>query len=172
MIKICNQCGKKYKARTVIRLYCSMACYYKKARKGQRVSACLVCKKPIIHPKGDNRKYCSNRCQGIHGFEKKVEKTLQNERLDYHHGQTSRKIAFAIFGKECSICDTKTWMGQEVPLILDHVDGNADNWSLKNLRLICPNCDAQTPTYTGRNRGHGRLTRRLEYRRMKKRLGA
>lgn len=147
-----------------------MACYYKKARKNQRIIACPICGKPIVHPKCDRRKYCSNRCQGIYSFQQKVENTLKNERLDHHHGQTSRKIAFAIFGKECCICDSKTWMGQEVPLILDHVDGNADNWSLKNLRLICPNCDAQTPTYTGRNRGHGRLTRRLEYMRMKEKL--
>ena len=27
----------------------------------------------------------------------------------------------------------------------------------------CPNCDAQTPTYKGRNRGHGRYARRMRY---------
>ena len=30
---------------------------------------------------------------------------------------------------------------------LDHVNGNNDDNSLKNLRLLCPNCHAQTPQY-------------------------
>lgn len=170
MMKICKQCGKQFKARTVICLYCSISCFRIHSRKEQKLIACIICKKPIIHPKGEHRKYCSNKCQGEHTFNQKVEKTLKNERLDHHHGLTSRKIAFVIFGRQCCICDSKTWMGQEVPLILDHVDGNPEDWSLKNLRLICPNCDAQTPTYTGRNRGHGRLARRLEYMKLKKRL--
>jgi 5-methylcytosine-specific restriction endonuclease McrA len=48
-------------------------------------------------------------------------------------------------------------------LILDHVDGNADNWELANLRLVCPNCDAQLPTFKSRNRGNGRAYRRARY---------
>jgi len=33
------------------------------------------------------------------------------------------------------------------------MDGDADNNSYENLRLICPNCHAQTETYKGANVG-------------------
>ncbi len=45
------------------------------------------------------------------------------------------------------------WNGKPLPLILDHTDGNSKNNSPSNLRLLCPNCDAQLMTRGGRNRG-------------------
>ena len=36
---------------------------------------------------------------------------------------------------------------------MDHRDGNPDNNTEENLRLICPNCHALTPTHCGRNKG-------------------
>ena len=41
--------------------------------------------------------------------------------------------------------------GGSIPLELDHVDGDRTNNLLCNLRLVCPNCHALTPTYRGRN---------------------
>jgi 5-methylcytosine-specific restriction endonuclease McrA len=63
----------------------------------------------------------------------------------------------------CAICGTQTWMGQAVPLVMDHIDGNAENWDLENLRLICGNCDMQLPTHKNKNRGKGRGYRRTRY---------
>jgi 5-methylcytosine-specific restriction endonuclease McrA len=42
-----------------------------------------------------------------------------------------------------------------VPLELDHVNGDRADNRLENLRLVCPNCHAQTDTYRGRNIGRG-----------------
>ena len=56
-------------------------------------------------------------------------------------------------------------MGQPITLHSDHIDGNAANNVPENLRLICPNCHAQTPTYKNKNRGTGRPERRRQYRR-------
>jgi len=47
----------------------------------------------------------------------------------------------------CNICGISRWLDGEVPLQLDHKDGNKDNNNLKNLRLLCPNCHALTPQY-------------------------
>ena len=48
---------------------------------------------------------------------------------------------------QCNICGITRWLDGEVPLQLDHKDGNKDNNNLKNLRLLCPNCHALTPQY-------------------------
>lgn len=45
------------------------------------------------------------------------------------------------------------WNGRPLPLILDHANGvNSDNRP-SNLRLLCPNCNSQTPTLGGANKG-------------------
>ena len=64
---------------------------------------------------------------------------------------------------KCEICTLDTWQGRPIPLELDHIDGDSGNNNLTNVRLICPNCHAQTPTYKNKNRGHGRKKRRERY---------
>ena len=48
---------------------------------------------------------------------------------------------------QCAICLRVFWIGETIPLQLDHINGNNDDNSLDNLRLLCPNCHAQTPQY-------------------------
>lgn len=51
----------------------------------------------------------------------------------------------------CATCHRRGWQGRPIPLELDHIDGDRTNNTLANLRLLCPNCHALTPTYRGRN---------------------
>ena len=52
----------------------------------------------------------------------------------------------------CAICKaTPIWHGAPLSLILDHIDGNAIDHRLENLRFVCPNCNSQLPTFCGRN---------------------
>jgi hypothetical protein len=53
----------------------------------------------------------------------------------------------------CEGCGLTEWLGRPIPLELDHVDGDRTNNLFENLRLLCPNCHALTPTYRGRNIG-------------------
>jgi len=53
----------------------------------------------------------------------------------------------------CEICGGHRWNGAPIPLESDHINGRRDDNRLANLRLLCPNCHAQTPTYRGRNVG-------------------
>jgi hypothetical protein len=62
-----------------------------------------------------------------------------------------RLIAEGILPAGCSVCLRIAWLEQPIPLELDHIDGNRRNNQLDNIRLVCPNCHAQTPTYRGRN---------------------
>jgi hypothetical protein len=66
-------------------------------------------------------------------------------------------------GHRCEVCGITQWMGRAAPLELDHRDGNPLNNQLDNVRLICPNCHAQTATYKGKNMGSGRYARRERY---------
>jgi hypothetical protein len=66
-------------------------------------------------------------------------------------------------GHKCSICLIQEWQGKPVPLVLDHISGNSEDWSITNLRLVCGNCDMQLPTYKSKNKGNGRAFRRQRY---------
>jgi hypothetical protein len=61
------------------------------------------------------------------------------------------------------MCGIDTWAGKPIMLVCDHINGNPEDWSLDNLRLICSNCDATTPFYKNRNMGNGRYKRRERY---------
>jgi len=62
-----------------------------------------------------------------------------------------RLIRERVFEPVCANCRLATWMGSPIPLEVDHQDGDRLNNELSNLRLLCPNCHALTPTYRGRN---------------------
>lgn len=66
-------------------------------------------------------------------------------------------------GNKCAVCGITEWNSAPIVMQLDHIDGNHTNNSKENCRLICPNCDSQSPTYKGRNKGNGRHARRERY---------
>ena len=63
-----------------------------------------------------------------------------------------RLIREGMLKLKCSECGIRKWRGVPAPLQLDHVDGNRLNNMISNIRLLCPNCHALTPTFGGRNR--------------------
>lgn len=64
----------------------------------------------------------------------------------------NRLIAENYFEKKCYRCNTTKWQGYEVPLELEHINGNHNDFRFENLTLLCPNCHALTETYRGRNK--------------------
>jgi hypothetical protein len=66
-----------------------------------------------------------------------------------------RLIAEGLRAHRCEQCLRSVWNDRPIPLELDHVNGRRDDNRLLNLRLLCPNCHAQTDTYRGRNIGVG-----------------
>jgi 5-methylcytosine-specific restriction endonuclease McrA len=53
---------------------------------------------------------------------------------------------------KCAICGNKgEWLGKELRLQVDHINGDHNDNQLHNLRFLCPNCHAQTDTFAGKN---------------------
>ena len=75
-----------------------------------------------------------------------------------------RRYLIYKYGEKCMECgwDKKNPVTNNVPIQLDHIDGNSDNNSLDNLKLLCPNCHSLTPTFGALNKGNGRELRRLK----------
>jgi hypothetical protein len=53
-------------------------------------------------------------------------------------------------GHQCECCLLESWMEISIALELDHINGNRNDNNRENLRLLCPNCHAQTPTWRRR----------------------
>jgi len=62
-----------------------------------------------------------------------------------------RLLSEGMMSHQCVKCMRTRWHEQPIPLELDHINGNNGDNRLGNLRLLCPNCHAQTPTYRGKN---------------------
>lgn len=128
---------------------------------------CLVCAKETARA---GYTYCSNACQIEYQYLSYIDRWRAGKESGLRNiGIVSRPIKRYLrrkFGNKCCLCgwskiNIKTG---EAPLVADHIDGNWQNNTESNLRLICPNCDALSPTFAALNKGNGRKDRALSKR--------
>lgn len=67
-----------------------------------------------------------------------------------------RLFAAGLKENRCEECNLgPEWLTRILVMHLDHIDGDNTNNELSNLRILCPNCHSQTPTYCrGQYRGN------------------
>ena len=68
-----------------------------------------------------------------------------------------RLLSAGILSHVCSTCGLTEWNGKPIRMHIDHINGIGDDHRIENLRMLCPNCHSQTPTYGGRNKRRLRL---------------
>ena len=68
------------------------------------------------------------------------------------HNLKKRLLKNGMLKNECSICGQKgEWRGKELRMIIDHINGVNNDNRLENLRMVCPNCNSQLDTHSGKN---------------------
>lgn len=73
------------------------------------------------------------------------------------HTLKLKLISLGLKKHECEGCKLSQWKNfltnemEDIPIDLDHIDGDRDNNKLENLRILCPNCHRKTPTHGIRN---------------------
>lgn len=169
---VCKKCGKTFQAHSGNRQTCD-DCLTTNHPKTKRIrhkkyeNVCKVCGK-ITHD-SFQKIYCSLKCQHLHNWHEKVKVIEERGEFSSSKGnltknETNRKEVKRYLvekhGHRCSICGLSEWMGQPIPLVVDHIDGNPTNHKIGNFRLVCGNCDMQLPTYKAKNKGKGRKYRR------------
>jgi 5-methylcytosine-specific restriction endonuclease McrA len=63
---------------------------------------------------------------------------------------------FNLLEYKCSECNISEWNSKKISLELDHIDGQAHNCKIDNLRFLCPNCHSQTDTFRGKGINTGK----------------
>jgi predicted Zn-ribbon and HTH transcriptional regulator len=160
--KYCAECGQLFPYEKRYNKFCNQSCaasYNNRGvtrhSKGSKVCACGK-------PKKTQNQYCAE-C---------IEKRVYNHRVydlkDANNDKIRKRILLENRPHQCEVCGLSEWRNQPIPLEMDHIDGNADHNEEENLRLICPNCHAQTETYKGANAGRNSSRQKMRRKRYAK----
>ena len=152
----CERCNKEHDGKFGSGRYCSRSC--SNARKFTSESNRLksaAAKRYYKSLSDEERKSMAlERSKNIDYA--KISKTWENKLLLSEFDKltwSSMRLRVILEQKsKCYECGCSEWRGSELPLEIDHVNGNNKDNSRENLKALCPNCHSITPTWRGRNK--------------------
>jgi len=173
--KECSQCGntlkvkefpknglsvkglQKYKAK------CSN-CFYKTDRRVGRLKIYGECPNCSNEIKSKNNIYCSRSCHKTFEYKERIRKWKLKE-IKGHSGKANsispwlRRYLLEGSNNKCSKCSFEGYNELDGNSILeiDHINGDSSNSFEYNVRVLCPNCHAMTPTFRARNKNSSRI---------------
>ena len=121
---------------------------------------CLQCGTELTTDKRHNKFFCSNECCARYRHIQSYKYYLKHQD-EYCRANYTPKAFYDIFLEEqhhkCALCpQTDMHNGKRLRFVIDHIDGDASNNHRNNLRLVCPNCDSQLPTFKSKNKNSKR----------------
>lgn len=164
-----NSCAAKYNNKLRKRTVKSEGDVSKSITKAERnivkkesvtyTKTCAFCGK-IFQTKSKNAVFCSGKCASLKSHEVAYRDFLENPEK-FCKGNYTPKAFKGEFLEEqggvCAICGCKPFHNDKpLVFVLDHIDGDASNNRRENLRMVCPNCDSQLPTFKSKNKNSTR----------------
>lgn len=159
----CEKCGKEHDGKQGSGRFCSIFCarsYSGSLNKEQaRQKIAQTLRKGVLWSCNDcDQKFMIGRDFRLHRNTNhpRTQRDFDSLKRD---GSRKGRLLFER-GHQCEICFQTDWMDEPIPLELDHIDGHPGHNTKENLRLVCPNCHAQTDTHAGKNVGKHKGTDR------------
>lgn len=174
----CENCGIEfYDKKSKKRKFCSHGCsaiFNNKKRdkkikikisnsllnkKDRQKKYCINCNKELINKQS---KYCSSKCQIDYQYNNMILEwkngNFNGIKGEYGISRYIKRFLIEKYGEKCTKCgwnERNPYTGN-IPIEIDHIDGDYTNNEEENLTLLCPNCHSLTKTYKGANVGKGR----------------
>lgn len=127
----------------------------------KKIYYCLNCNN-IYEPTHNKQKFCCSHCVQEFKFNLKINDWLNGNNNGVRGKNATckwiKKYLIKLYGEKCMKCGwcEKNPYTENIPIELEHIDGNFKNNNIKNLILLCPNCHSLTSTYKSLNKGKGR----------------
>lgn len=160
--KLCKCCSTPLPYHKRQHTFCSHSCsaLFNNAPRQGESRYCNQCGEKLI---GKSKEWCSNSCRLL--FRK--EATIKQWKMGVVQGWSGktrglctwlRRYLHETRGTSCEVCgwDGRHPVDNAVLTEIDHIDGDAENCCENNLRILCPNCHASTPTHRARNKNSKR----------------
>ena len=129
-----------------------------------------VLEKLSLNPTGGNYSAFYRRCKSLSidhshftgmlwskdrilGPKRALSEYLENGSSITSHALRLRLLKEGLKSHACENCGLSEWLGNPIPLELDHINGISSDNRFENLRVLCPNCHYLTPTHRGKNWG-------------------
>lgn len=82
-----------------------------------------------------------------------LKEILEGKHPQFHTYELKNRLYKAgLKEPKCEECGIFEWNGKPISLELDHINGVRYDHRLENLKILCPNCHSQTPTFRSKNR--------------------